>query len=53
MTVLAIFKTITDLELIGDETEKIARLVLDLNDPEQSLLLILVHWPYLKMQEGC
>ena len=31
--VLAIFKTITDLERIGDETEKIARLVLKLNDP--------------------
>ena len=31
--VLAIFKTITDLERIGDETEKIARLVLNLNDP--------------------
>ena len=31
--VLAIFKTITDLERIGDETEKIARLVLNLNNP--------------------
>ncbi len=31
--VLAIFKTITDLERIGDETEKIARLVLNLDSP--------------------
>ena len=35
--VLAIFKTITDLERIGDETEKIARLVLNLNDPRKIL----------------
>ncbi len=31
--VLAIFRTITDLERIGDETEKIARLVLNLKNP--------------------
>ena len=31
--VLAVSKTITDLERIGDETEKIARLILQLSDP--------------------
>lgn len=32
--VLSIFKTINDLERIGDETEKIAKLVLNLRKPE-------------------
>lgn len=33
--VLAVSKTITDLERIGDESEKIARLLLNLSDPKK------------------